>query len=280
MTTVVPLTLDVEDLCAGYDPNRPVLRGIRFVARSGELICLLGRNGSGKTTLLRCILGLVRPWRGAIRVQGRLLNSYSGRSLACRVAYVPQATTPAFAFTSLEVVLMGRLPHMGPLGLPSASDVAVAREAMRMTHTVAFADRPFSSLSGGEAQCVMIARALAQQPDLMLLDEPTSHLDLANQLHIYDMLRRVAHQWPMTVLCISHDVNLAARFADRLLLLRQGRILADGPPTEALQISVLEHTFDVRVQLIPGPSGTPLVWAGAVRTLNEPDSSPASRLSP
>ena len=242
-----------------YPGCPPVLDGLDLTVAAGEFVCVLGHNGCGKTTLLKCLLGLLAPQGGAVKLDGKLLVEHSLRMRARLMAYVPQTPVSAFAFTARDLVLIGRLAHLGILGLPGRQDMAVAEEALRMTGTQALAERTLEELSGGEAQTVMIARALAQQPAAMLLDEPTSHLDLRNQTLIHRMLHRIAHEWPMAVLCVSHDINLAARFADRLVLLRAGRVLADGPPANVLTADNLRAAFEVDVELIPTGDGIPLV---------------------
>ncbi len=157
---------------------------------------------------------------------------------------------------------MGRLSHLGALGLAGAKDLEIVRAAMEMTGTEALAGRTLDELSGGEAQRVMIARALAQQPTILLLDEPTSHLDLRHQMSVTAMLRRVAHDWPMAVVCVSHDLNVAARFGDRLVLIADGRVAADGPPGDVLRADLLRDVYGVEVDLVPRTeAGPPLVVA-------------------
>lgn len=253
--------LEARQVVFEYRPSAPVLRGVNFAAATGRLVCILGPNGSGKTTLLRCLLARLRPAGGTILLDGRALAGYSPRALARLMAYVPQFPTSAFAFSVQELVLMGRFAHTGPLGLAGRHDLAVARQAMIMTDTLRFADRTLDELSGGEAQRVMIARALAQQPQVLLLDEPTSHLDVRNQLAIYRMMLRLAHDWPMAVVCVSHEINLAARFADELVLMRDGSVLASGPPGEVVRAGVLRQAYDVEVELIDTGSGTPIIVA-------------------
>jgi len=249
-------------VCFEYRADRPVLRGVDLTATAGSLTCLLGPNGCGKTTLLRCILGQLAPSSGEVLLDGRSVAGYSQRGLARLMAYVPQLPKSAFAFTGRQLVLMGRFAHMGPLGITTRGDLDVARQAMIMTDTDQFADRALDELSGGEAQRVMIARALAQQPSVMLLDEPTSHLDIRNQLAIYRMMQRLAHDWQMAVICVSHDVNLAARFADRLVLLRDGAVVADGASREVVRQDVLREVYDVEVDLIdPGDGAANIVRA-------------------
>jgi iron complex transport system ATP-binding protein len=257
-----PHIIEARGVEFAYRPGRQVLKGVSLTAAAGRLVCILGPNGSGKTTLLRCLLGQLKVDGGEILLDGRPLSKYSPRGLARMLAYVPQLPKSAFSFTVQELVLMGRFAHTGVLGMVSRQDLAVAKLAMQMTGTTALADRTLDELSGGEAQCVMIARALAQQPSVMLLDEPTSHLDLKNQLAIYQMMRRLARDWEMTVLCVSHDINLAARFADELILMRQGRVVAAGAPAETIRRDILAGTYDVEIDLIETPnSAVPLVWA-------------------
>ena len=257
--------IDAVGLTFAYIPPAPVLIDVNLRAEPGKLLCVLGPNGSGKTTLLRCLLGRLKPEAGTIRLGDRDLGSYDARALARRLAYVPQSAASAFGFTAMELVLMGRFAHTGLLGLAGASDRAVARQAMTMTETTDFASRTLDELSGGEAQRVMIARALAQQPAVMLLDEPTSQLDIRNQLMIYAMMRRLAHDWPMAVVCVSHDVNLAARFADHLVLMRDGRVAAAGTSEQVIRQDVLRSVYDVAVDLIPTGEAVPMVRARQVR---------------
>ena len=257
-----PHILEARGLRFGYRSDAPVLRGVDLSTAAGRMTCLLGPNGSGKTTLLRCLLGQLAPSGGQVMLDGARIASYGSGELARLLAYVPQLPESAFSFTVRELVLMGRLPHMGVLGLPGEGDLGVAREAMKMTGTEAFADRTLRELSGGEAQCVMIARALTQQPAVMLLDEPTSHLDIRNQLLIYRMMRRLAHDWEMAVVCVSHDINLAGRFADELVLFREGRVVAAGSPREVVRADVLRRTYDVEIDLVEAPGeAVPLVRA-------------------
>jgi len=256
-----PHVLRAEKVAFEYRPSRPVLRGVDLTACPGRMVCVLGPNGSGKTTLLRCLLGRLSITGGRIVLDGRDISRYSPRSLAKLMGYVPQVARSSFAFSVRELVLMGRLAHTGIMGLTGERDDAVARQAMIMTETLDFASRTLAELSGGEAQRVMIARALAQQPDVMLLDEPTSHLDIKNQLAIYRMMQRLAHDWKMAVICVSHDVNLAARHADELVLMRDGRVIAAGTPPQVITEDLLRRTYDVQVDLIPTDDVAPLVRA-------------------
>jgi len=257
-----PHVLDADAVVFAYRPGEPVLRGVSLRGQAGRLTCLLGPNGSGKTTLLKCLLGQLTPTSGEVLLDGVPVGGRSPRELARLVAYVPQFPTSAFSFTVQQIVLTGRFAHTGALSLAGPKDLAVAREAMRMTETLAFARRTLAELSGGESQRVMIARALAQQPSVVLLDEPTSHLDIKNQLRIYRMMERLADDWRMAVVCVSHDVNLAGRFADDLVVMRDGRVVAAGPPAEVIRADVLREAYDVEIDLIPAPpDDVPLVRA-------------------
>ena len=261
MTEPYVHALEARDLAFAYRPGQPVLAGVSLQAAPGKLLCLLGPNGSGKTTLLRCLMGSLRPQAGEILLDGRALPKHAARQLARLLAYVPQFPQSAFPFPVEQIVLMGRFAHGGALGLAGEQDLAVARQAMIMTETLGLAGRTLEELSGGEAQRVMIARALAQQPSVLLLDEPTSHLDIKAQLMIYRMMQRLARDWRMAVVCVSHDVNMAGRFADELLLMRDGQVVAAGPPATVIRQDILERTYGVAVELICAPGEqAPLVW--------------------
>ncbi len=241
--------LRAEHLHFQYIPGTPVLQDVSLSCPAGKLLALLGPNGSGKTTLLRCLMGWLKPG-GQIFVDDRPLRSYAPKALARLLAYVPQFPTSAFAFPVREIVLMGRYAHAGAMGLASRHDLDVARQAMIMTETLELADRSLAELSGGQAQCVSLARALAQQPSVLLLDEPTSHLDVRNQLVVHRMMQRLAHDWNMAVVCVSHDVNLAARFADELVLMSAGHVVASGTPTDVIRKDILDRVYGVDTRLV------------------------------
>lgn len=254
--------IQARDVCFAYRSDQPVLRSVNLAAAAGTLTCVLGPNGCGKTTLLRCLLGSLTPSSGQVLVDGSSIADHSARQLAQLMAYVPQLPQSAFAFNVSQLVLMGRFARTGAMGIVSAHDREVAREAMKMTDTLQFADRVLEELSGGEAQRVMIARALTQQPSVMLLDEPTSHLDIRNQLAIYRMMQRLAHDWRMAVVCVSHDINLAGRFADHLTLMCDGAVIAAGSAGEVINGDILSSVYDVEVDLIDAADGgIPIVRA-------------------
>lgn len=254
--------LSVRGLHFAYRPGQEVLRGIDLRFESGSVTAVLGANGSGKTTLLRCLLRRLVPARGEILLDGLPIASYSSKQFAARTAFVPQSPDVAFAFAARELVLMGRYAHAGALGIASPKDLGVVDDAMRRTDTAHLASRTIGELSGGEAQRVMIARAVAQEPAVMLLDEPTSHLDMQHQMRIHVMMRQLARDTGMAIICVSHDVNLAARFGDRVVLVREGQIVADGSVAEAIREDVLRETYGVNVRLVSIPGlPAPLVVA-------------------
>jgi iron complex transport system ATP-binding protein len=241
--------LAVRDVEFAYPRGAAVLQGVSLSVERGRLACLLGPNGSGKTTLLKVLVGLLRPLKGEVRLAGIPIARYPRGALARRVAYVPQETLSAVGFTVLETVLMGRSPHTGALGFEVARDWFAAREALRQTDAEAFTERSLEELSGGERQRVIIARALAQEPDVMLLDEPTAFLDIRHQHAIYGLLRRLVKEKDLTVICASHDLNLAAAYADILILLSRGRVAAAGGPEEVMRPEVLAAVYETPVEV-------------------------------
>jgi iron complex transport system ATP-binding protein len=241
--------LAAEGLAFAYTPGEPVLRNLTVAVARGRLACVLGPNGCGKTTLLRMLVGLLVPSQGRVRLAGTPLEAYPPGSIARRVAYVPQETLAAVGFTALETVLMGRSPHTGALGFESSGDWHAAREALRRTDTERFAQRSLEDLSGGERQRVIIARALAQESNVILLDEPTSFLDIRHQHGIYGLLRRLVTEEGKTVVAVSHDLSLAAAYADRLVLIDEGRVAAAGTPDEVIRPEVLSPVYETAVEV-------------------------------
>ncbi len=226
----------------------------------GEIVAVLGPNGTGKTTLLRLASGALAPDRGRIEIFGRSAGAIPPRERSRSVAVVPQESRPAFAFTALEVVRMGRAPHLGLLGIETARDEKVVREAMERTAVASLATRPFLELSGGERQRVVLARALAQEPRLLLLDEPTAFLDLKHRLAVYDLLVRWSRECGITVVLASHDLDLAARFADRVALVHRGAVAADGRPADVLTKEMLRLAYEVEAEIGQDPTtGRPVV---------------------
>jgi iron complex transport system ATP-binding protein len=248
--------LQIQGLAAGYGP-RPVLQGVDFTVRAGELWAVLGPNGTGKSTLLRAVLGVL-PWtRGAVRLLGRERQEWEARELARRVAWVPQTFEPAEGFTGLELVLMGRSPHLGLWGLTSERDVALARAVLEELGVAYLADRPGEALSGGERRMLLFARGLVQEPALLLLDEPTAFLDVAHQVGALARVR-ARLEGGLGAVAVLHDVNLAAAFATHALLMRDGRVLAQGPVDAVLQREQLEALYGLPMEMARAPSGAKL----------------------
>jgi iron complex transport system ATP-binding protein len=241
--------LAASDIVFAYVGGKPVLNGLSLAVGRGRLVNILGPNGSGKTTLLRILVGLLKPAAGDVWLTGVRLADYPRGALARRVAYVPQDTHSALGFTVLEMVLMGRSPHTGALGFEASGDWLAVREALQMTGTEPFAERGLDELSGGERQRVVIARALAQVPELLLLDEPTAFLDIKHQHTIYGLLRRLVRERGLTVLCVSHDLSLAAAYADDLVLLNAGRVAATGRPEDVLRPEVLSPVYETPIEV-------------------------------
>jgi iron complex transport system ATP-binding protein len=237
---------------------RAVLAGVDLEVAPGEVVGLLGRNGAGKTTLLRVASGALAPDAGRVLLEGRAQESIERRERARIVALVPQDTQLAFPFSVAELVLMGRTPHLGWLGFESAHDLDVARDAMARMGIAALADRSVLTLSGGERQLAMVARALAQEPRLLLLDEPTAFLDLRHRLEVLTVVRALAAAGT-SALVVSHDLGVAARFCDRLVLLGDGRVLASGPPRAVLTPDLLRAAFGIEVELAVATDGAPVV---------------------
>ncbi len=237
------------DVHFAYGPGQAGLHGVSLDVGRGGLVGVLGPNGSGKTTLLRLLGGLLTPASGRITIDGRDVAHMTRRELARRIAIVPQETRLSFEYSVLEVVLMGRFPHLGPFELESPDDVTIARDALAATGTLALADRPYQTLSGGEKQRVIIAGALAQATDLMLLDEPTAALDPGYQIEIAALLRRVSADRGVTMVVATHDLNFAAGLCRDLLLLREGRVLASGPTAEALTRESVRALYDVEADV-------------------------------
>ena len=231
-----------------------VLDRVSLDVDSGTIVGLLGPNGSGKTTLVRIVAGVLQPQSGHVWIGGRPIEQLTRRDLARRVAVVPQETHSTFDFSVIDMVLMGRYPHLGPFELEGAADVEIAREALAATGTAALETRAFATLSGGEKQRVVIATALAQASDMLLLDEPTAALDLRYQFEIAALLRRLNAERGTTMILSTHDLNLAAALCGRVVLLKQGRVLAQGATNETLTAANVRLLYDVDadVQFHPG----------------------------
>jgi cobalamin transport system ATP-binding protein len=246
------MSLNINNLSFQYRSRGESFFALQDVTVSvvrGSLTGLLGPNGCGKTTLLKLISGVLRPEAGAIELDGRSLRLIPGRELAKHVAVVPQETHPAFDYSVMEMVLMGRHPHLGTFQLEGPADLAIARDALAATGTDHLAHRPYMTLSGGEKQRVVIAGALAQQPDVLLLDEPTASLDLGYQLEVASLLARLNRERGVTMMLATHDLNLAASLCETLVLMRSGRVLAQGPTREVLTAAAIQQIYDVEADV-------------------------------
>jgi ABC-type cobalamin/Fe3+-siderophores transport system ATPase subunit len=229
-----------------YRTSAPlVVDDVSLAIAPGDLVGILGPNGSGKTTLLKMLSGTLTPSAGDIQFERRPLGSWSRREIARRIALVPQETHAPFDFTVLDIVLMGRFPHLGTFALEGPADLAIARRALASTGTSPFEARPFATLSGGEKQRVVIASALAQSPELLLLDEPTASLDLGHQLDVQLLLAALNRDDRVTMVLSTHDLNLAAALCRHLILLRDGRVIAQGPTEEVLTPETVRALYGV-----------------------------------
>ena len=222
---MVVLTIDGVDCSYG---SIDVLKDVSFNVESGQFLGILGPNGSGKTTLLKSISRVLKPKKGAILIGKEDIYKMKTVEVAKQLAVVPQETPVTFDFSALEVVLMGRNPHMARFKMEGQKDLEIAKKSMDLTRTWEFADRPVTELSGGERQRVIIARALTQEPKILLLDEPTTHLDISNQLEIMDLIKELSKTKKLLIVAVFHDFNLAARYCDSLILLKDGKIIAVG----------------------------------------------------
>jgi len=233
--------------------GRVILGPLDLDVIRGECLAVVGPNGAGKTTLLRCLTGLLRPTRGELLFGGRAFATLSRRELARRIAYVPQIRPSRVPLTVEEVVMLGRYPHLSPLQLaPRARDFAAVDEALAMVGIEPLRRRPIDELSGGERQAVFIAAALAQESEVMVLDEPTIHLDARHQHDLAALLLRLKETAERTIVLATHDLNLSSLLGDRLLALVEGRRLALGPPAEIVRPEVLERLYQARFEIVRG----------------------------
>lgn len=268
MDATAPVMLAVSDLrfrYAGANESRAwTIDAVSFAVRRGEILGIVGPNGSGKSSMLKLMARLLTPSAGTIDLEGRPLQAWTPREVARVLAFVPQESIQTFPFTVAETVLMGRYAHQVPsswsfgLGGYTAADVACATQAMEETGVAAFAARPLSDLSGGERQRVMIARALAQEPRLLCLDEPTASLDIRHQQELCVLLARLRVERSLTVVMVSHDLNLASQYCDRMLVLHDGRAARIGTPDAVMQPALLRTVYGCEVLVDVHPqSGRP-----------------------
>jgi iron complex transport system ATP-binding protein len=246
----------VENVSFGYSPSVPTLRNVSLSIHNGEFLGLVGPNGSGKTTLLRLLDRIYVPQQGTITYDGRNIITYPRIEIARRVAFVPQETGQLFPFTVLEMVLMGRSPHSRGKAFENPHDRDIAFNMLELTDIAHLARQPITALSGGERQRVFIARALAQQPQTLLLDEPNAHLDIAHQIEIFDIIKKLNRESGLTVVSVSHDLNLAATYSDRIAMMVCGSIAAVGASEEVLTEHRILDVFRTPVLVDAHPSGS------------------------
>jgi iron complex transport system ATP-binding protein len=236
----------------GYG-TKPVIDEIDLAVKEGEFIGVIGPNGSGKTTLLKLLAAILKPGAGEIKFEGREINRWSRHDLAKRMALVPQETVFLYTYTVLEIVLMGRAPYTSLFGFDRPEDLIIALESLKQVGLLDMADRPIQTLSGGERQMAVIARALTQQPQVLLLDEPTAYLDIHHQQNVYELLTKLNRQKGLTVIVVSHDLNLASQYCRRLLMLCEGKMQADGSAQEVLTKERIEAVYGCRVLMDSHP---------------------------
>jgi iron complex transport system ATP-binding protein len=237
--------IELRNVSFGYG-REPVVRDVSLAVRAGEFLGIIGPNGSGKSTLLRLMSGTLGAWSGQVEVDGQRIERFGRRELGRLIAVVPQETAMSFPFSVTEVVLFGRTPHLGGFAFEGDPDLAAARRAMARTDVTHLAGRAVSELSGGERQRVVLARALAQETSLLLLDEPTAFLDLRHQVEIYDLLRDLQREG-MTIVTVLHDLNLAALYCQRLVLLQEGRIAEVGTPENVMTYTTLTRVYGMDI---------------------------------
>lgn len=240
------MSIEVKNLCFAYKDQQALLKDITFLLEQGEFLSIAGPNGAGKTTLLNLLCGLLKPNSGTIKIESSPLKSYSVKQLARKIAVVRQEFVPVFEFTAAQVVSMARTPYLGALAFETKADTEAVAEAFEITGTAKSAGRTLNHLSGGERQLVFIARALAQNTPIMLLDEPTSFLDMKHQVGIFDLLKKMQVQKRKTIVTVTHDINLAAQYSDMVLLLSSDGSYDFGPTQEVLTPERIESVFGVR----------------------------------
>jgi iron complex transport system ATP-binding protein len=259
------IELEMQNVSLGYN-HKPVLQDINLKASPGELVGLIGPNGSGKSTIIKALSRIMHPYSGRILLDGKDITGIPRRELARLVGVVPQMPLLPSTFTAFEIVLMGRNPHLGLFQSESHRDWAIAWQAMGKTATDALASRRVHELSGGEIQCLLIARVLVQETRAILLDEPTANLDIGRQVEILDLIKKLCMESKLTVLAALHDLNLAAQYCDRLFLINEGRIHAEGTPSEVITDKNIKQVYGAGNCVYTHPvNGLPTVLLSANR---------------
>lgn len=241
---MIIMLLKINNVDFSYQSSK-ILDDVTFEVKSGEFLGIMGPNGSGKTTLLRCISNVLSPQVGTVLIDGRYVQKLSKKEIAKKIGVIPQTSAIDFTFTVSELVLMGRTPHIERFRSETTHDFKIAEKAMKLTNTLHLAERTFNELSGGEKQRVIIARALTQEPKILLLDEPTVHLDINNQFEILKLVKNLSEQKETIVIAVFHDLNLASQYSDKLILLNNGKIISMGLPDEVLTPKNIQKAYHI-----------------------------------
>jgi iron complex transport system ATP-binding protein len=252
--------LALENITFGYQASfPPVLTGLNLSLKPGGITAILGPNGAGKTTLLYLALGWLKPWQGTVNLAGKRLGDYSRQELGRWMALVPQGEYIPFEYTLLEFALLGRAPHLPPLGMPSDGDYTIAFEALNKAGVGGMYDHSIQAMSGGERQLLLLARALAQQPRLLFLDEPTAHLDLHNKYRLINILREL-HAQDVTILMTTHEPDVALAVADEVILMELGSVLDMGPVDRVVTEENLSRVYNIPIRIIPVEGKKHIQW--------------------
>lgn len=250
--------LEADSVSVGY-ADRPVIEALSLSIIMGQITALVGPNGSGKSTLLKAMARLLPVSAGAIYLDGKAITKLPTAQIAREMAILPQGPSAPYSLTVAELVEQGRFPHVGALRMLRHQDHEAVRQALLLTNMIEFAHRPLAALSGGERQRAWIALTLAQTAPLLLLDEPTTFLDIGHQLEVLQLVRRLNEEQKITIVLVLHDLNQAARYSQRMVVLQRGAIVADGAPTDVLTQDLLGNVFNVRANIVTDPaSGTPV----------------------
>lgn len=241
--------IEIEDAMFSYDGKEKIFQDINFSINKGEVLCILGPNGTGKTTLIKCLNCLLRLTSGNISLLGEDIYSFKKTDLARQIGYIPQGHNPVFPFTVLDVVLMGRAPHLSSMSSPSKNDYSIANECLKKLNLTNMMKKPYTELSGGEKQLVFFARVLAQKPEILLLDEPTSHLDFGNQMKTLKIINKMA-QGGFTVVMSSHFPDHAFISADKVAIMKDCHIIDYGTPQDVITEESLEKAYNIGVQIM------------------------------
>ncbi len=246
------MSLEVKNAAFGYRPDKNIFTGVSLKSAENDVLCILGPNGCGKTTLLKCISGILKPQHGDILLEGQSLLSLKRHEVAAVMGYIPQEHATGFAYKVIDVVLMGRTPHLGIFSSPSEKDYRIAEDAIAMVGASHLIDNKYTEISGGERQLVLIARTLAQQPKMLLLDEPTSHLDFRNQTLILKLVGKLAKSG-LSVIMTSHFPDHALAYSGRIALMHNGNFLAQGHPKDVVNEKTLETIYGIGVKIFTVP---------------------------